>query len=54
MTLELFEFLNPHLVLPNRKALSDHILKKETESLNISRDEKLINDKVGVVLAFDR
>ncbi len=52
-TLELFQFLNPHLTLPNRKALSNHILKKETESLNILRNEKLINDKVGVVLAFD-
>ena len=52
-TLELFEFLNPHLVLPNRKALSNRILTKETERLNDLRDEKLVNDKIGVVLAFD-
>ncbi|GBB96179.1 hypothetical protein RclHR1_00270025 [Rhizophagus clarus] len=52
-TLELFHFLNPHLILPNRKALSDHILKKEIKSLNTLRDEKLISDKIGVVLAFD-
>ncbi|GES96019.1 ribonuclease H-like domain-containing protein [Rhizophagus clarus] len=35
------------------KALSDHILKKEIKSLNTLRDEKLISDKIGVVLAFD-
>lgn len=52
-TLELFEFLNPHLILPNRKALSNRILTKETENLNTLRNDKLINDKVGVVLAFD-
>ncbi|CAB4378721.1 unnamed protein product [Rhizophagus irregularis] len=51
--LELFEFLNPHLILPNRKALSNRILTKETENLNTLRNDKLINDKVGVVLAFD-
>ena len=39
-TLELFKFLNPHLVLPKRRALSDRILKKETESLNNLRNEK--------------
>ncbi|CAB4482134.1 unnamed protein product [Rhizophagus irregularis] len=47
-TLELFEFLNPHLILPNRKALSNRILTKETENLNTLRNDKLINDKVGV------
>ena len=38
-TLEFFEFLNPFLILPNRKALSNHILNKETECLNVLRDE---------------
>ncbi|GES84755.1 ribonuclease H-like domain-containing protein [Rhizophagus clarus] len=52
-TLELFEFLNPHLILPNRKALSNRILTRETENVNTLRNDKLINDKVGVVLAFD-
>ncbi|GES87763.1 ribonuclease H-like domain-containing protein [Rhizophagus clarus] len=52
-TLELFEFLNPHLILPNRKALSNRILTRESENVNILRNDKLINDKVGVVLAFD-
>ncbi|GBB98010.1 hypothetical protein RclHR1_31160002 [Rhizophagus clarus] len=52
-TLELFHFLNPHLILPNKKALSDRILKKEIKSLNTLRDKKLISDKIGVVLAFD-
>ncbi|GES77900.1 ribonuclease H-like domain-containing protein [Rhizophagus clarus] len=52
-TLKLFHFLNPHLILLNRKALSDRILKKEIKSLNTLRDEKLISDKIGVVLAFE-
>ncbi|GES91525.1 ribonuclease H-like domain-containing protein [Rhizophagus clarus] len=52
-TLELFEFLNSHLILPNRKALSNRILTRETENVNTLRNDKLINDKVGVVLAFD-
>jgi hypothetical protein len=52
-TRELFEFLNPFLILPKRKALSNRILNKETADLNALRNEKLINDQVGVVLAFD-
>ncbi|GBB91190.1 hypothetical protein RclHR1_18360002 [Rhizophagus clarus] len=52
-TLELFEFLNSHLILPNRKALSIRILTRETENMNTLRNDKLINDKVGIVLAFD-
>ncbi|GET00149.1 ribonuclease H-like domain-containing protein [Rhizophagus clarus] len=51
--LKFFEFLNPHLILPNRKALSNRILTRETENVNTLRNDKLINDKVGVVLAFD-
>ena len=52
-TLDLFEFLNPHLVLPGRKVLSNRILRDETESLDELRNEKLSNDKIGVTLAFD-
>jgi len=52
-TIEFFEFLNPSLVLPKRKALSNRILNRETNDLNKLRDEKLINDQIGVVLAFD-
>lgn len=52
-TIEFFEFLSPFLVLPKRKALSNRILDRETEDLNRLRDEKLINDQIGVVLAFD-
>jgi hypothetical protein len=52
-TREFFEFLSPFFILPKRKALSNRILNKETEDLNILRDEKLKNDKIGVVLAFD-
>ncbi len=51
--MDLFEFLNPHLVLPGRKVLSNHILRDETESLDELRNEKLSNDKIGVILAFD-
>ncbi|GET00153.1 hypothetical protein GLOIN_2v473602 [Rhizophagus clarus] len=43
-TLEFFEFLSPFLVLPKRKALSNHILNREIKDLNSLRDEKLIND----------
>ncbi|GBB96440.1 hypothetical protein RclHR1_27580001 [Rhizophagus clarus] len=35
------------------KALSNRILTRETENVNTLRNDKLINDKVGVVLAFD-
>jgi hypothetical protein len=52
-TLEFFEFLSPFLVLPKRKALSNRILNRKTEDLNTLRDEKLINDQIGVILAFD-
>jgi hypothetical protein len=47
------EFLSPLLVLPKRKTLSNRILNRETEELNTLRNEKLTNDNVGVVLAFD-
>ena len=51
--MDLFEFLNPHLILPGRKVLSNHILNNETESIDQLRDEKLSNDQIGVMLAFD-
>ncbi|PKK69854.1 hypothetical protein RhiirC2_780483 [Rhizophagus irregularis] len=35
------------------KALSNRILNRETKDLNTLGDEKLINDQIGVVLAFD-
>ncbi|GBC06624.1 hypothetical protein RclHR1_06990004 [Rhizophagus clarus] len=52
-TLDLFEFLNPNLILPGRKTLSTRILKDETDNLDVLRDEKLSCDKIGVMLAFD-
>jgi hypothetical protein len=52
-TLDLFEFLNPHLILPGRKVLSNRILNNETESVDKLRNEKLSNDQIGVTLAFD-
>ncbi len=53
ITIEFFEFLSPFLILLKRKALSNCILNKETNNLNLLRDEKLKNDKIEVVLAFD-
>jgi hypothetical protein len=53
-TLELFEFLNPNLILPGRKVLLNRILNDETESLDLLRDEKLNSDKTGIALVFDR
>ncbi|RHZ85357.1 hypothetical protein Glove_66g160 [Diversispora epigaea] len=52
-TLEFFEFLSPLLVLPKRKALSNRILNKQISELKTLQNEKLINDEIGVVLAFD-
>ncbi|RHZ84646.1 hypothetical protein Glove_78g5 [Diversispora epigaea] len=52
-TLEFFEFLSPLLVLPKRKALSNRILNKEISELKTLQNEKLINDEIGVVLAFN-
>ncbi|RHZ72860.1 hypothetical protein Glove_236g46 [Diversispora epigaea] len=52
-TPEFFEFLNPLLVLPKRKTLSNRILNKETSELKTLQNKKLINDEIGVVLAFD-
>ena len=45
--------LNPHLVLPGRKALSNRILNTEIESLNTLQDDALSNDEIGVILALD-
>jgi hypothetical protein len=52
-TLEFFKFLNPNLVLPSRKSLSNRILMTETKNLNLFRDDKLNSDDIGVTLAFD-
>ncbi|PKY28336.1 hypothetical protein RhiirB3_444446 [Rhizophagus irregularis] len=53
-TLDLFEFLNPHLILSGRKVLSNRILNNETESIDKLQNEKLSNDQIDVTLAFDR
>ncbi|PKY32163.1 hypothetical protein RhiirB3_450158 [Rhizophagus irregularis] len=52
-TLEFFEFLSSFLVLPKRKVLFNRILNRETKNLNTLRDEKLINDQIGIVLALN-
>ncbi len=51
--MDLFEFLNPHLILPGWKVLSNHILNDEIESIDKLWDEKLSNDQIGVILAFN-
>ncbi|CAG8570871.1 6411_t:CDS:2, partial [Scutellospora calospora] len=52
-TREFFEFLNPNLVLPGWDALSNRILNSESVNLDMSREQKLKEDSIGVTLAFD-
>jgi len=52
-TLDFLKFLNPKLVLPGWKALSNRILVNETKKFNLIRDQKLSSDEIGVTLAFD-
>ena len=50
---ELFHFLNPAIKLPGRRALGGRILNDESKTLEEEMTKKLINDSVGVTLAFD-
>jgi len=50
---ELFHFLNPALILPGRKTLGGRILNDESKILENEMTKKLMNDSVGVTLAFD-
>ncbi|CAB4432851.1 unnamed protein product [Rhizophagus irregularis] len=50
---ELFHFLNPALILPGRKTLGGHILNDKSKILENEMTKKLMNDSVGVTLAFD-
>ncbi|EXX77471.1 hypothetical protein RirG_023440 [Rhizophagus irregularis DAOM 197198w] len=50
---ELFHFLNPALILPERKTLGGRILNDESKILENEMTKKLMNDSVSVTLAFD-
>ncbi|RHZ47354.1 hypothetical protein Glove_585g38 [Diversispora epigaea] len=50
---ELFQFLNPHLKLPDRRLLGGHILSDAVIDSNNMMIEVLQKDPVGVTLTFD-
>jgi hypothetical protein len=50
---ELFNFLNPHLKLPDRRELGGNILTKAVEKADDAMDIALKEDPVGVTLTFD-
>ena len=50
---ELFNFLNPHLKLPDRRELRGNILTKAVEKTDDAMNIALKEDPVGVILTFD-
>ena len=50
---ELFNFLNPHLKLPDRRELGGNILTKAVEKTDDAMNIALKEDPVGVTLTFD-
>jgi hypothetical protein len=50
---ELFEFLNPHLKLPDRRALGGQILETAVAEANNAMHEALHEDPIGITLTFD-
>jgi len=50
---ELFEFLNPHLKLPDRRALGGQILEAAVSEADKAMHEALREDPTGVTLTFD-
>src|SRR6266496_5163593 len=50
---ELFNFLNPHLKLPDRCELEGNILTKAVEKTDDAMNIALKEDPVGVTLTFD-
>lgn len=52
-TKELFEFIAPGLILPNRKAIGGRILMNSANSLQEDIIKFAVNDKDGVTAAFD-
>ncbi|CAG8725580.1 5978_t:CDS:1, partial [Scutellospora calospora] len=50
---KLFQFLNPTLKLPGRRALGRRILNCEIKDLDNNMMIKLKNNSVGSTLAFD-
>ena len=52
-TKSLFKWINPMLPLPSRRQLSGRILEKSTNKIMENILKEAINDKLGVMLAFD-
>src|SRR5256885_15021236 len=50
---ELFNFLNPHLKLPDRRELRGNILTKAVEKTDDAMNIAFKEDPVGVTLTFD-
>ncbi|CAG8515122.1 3158_t:CDS:2 [Scutellospora calospora] len=50
---ELFEFLNPHLKLPDRRTLSGQILETAVSEHDVAMYEALREDLIGETLIFD-
>lgn len=50
---ELFEFLNPFLILPDRKTLGGDILNNAVSEVNETMEVALKEDPIGVTLTFD-
>ena len=50
---ELFNFLNPHLKLPDRRLLAGSILTDTVKDSNILTLKTLQEDQIGVTLTFD-
>ncbi|CAG8785622.1 10068_t:CDS:1, partial [Racocetra persica] len=51
---ELFEFLNPHLKLPEHWTLSRKVLDAAVAEENKAMYDALCKDKIDVTLTFDR
>ncbi|CAG8774346.1 17800_t:CDS:2, partial [Funneliformis caledonium] len=51
--LKLKQWINPMLPLPSRRQLSGRILEKSTNKIMENILKEAINDKLGVMLAFD-
>jgi hypothetical protein len=54
-TLALFNWLNPHLKLPDRKQLSGPILDQAIKNIEDLRQDKLnqVHEQAGITLSFD-
>jgi len=51
--IELFKFLNPQIKLPDRKTLSTEILSDAVKDFDKTMLEKLVLNRIGIILIFD-